>query len=224
MRAVLKSKYSTHYHALAAEGPDAAHGSIGRLYIDSGFMNHELHIYTNFGKLRAMESSRIKPQDILILMKLLVLPEKSQQKDLAESLGLSRAEVSYGLRRLKSAGLLGSQGPSRENAIEFLVHALKYMCPPEFGQQSLGMRTSFAHPDFNFVKFDKVDAPVWPYAKGKDRGVSLLPIYKSLPEAAISDSKLYELASLVEMIRSGRARERALAIDALKKFLKGAKK
>ena len=67
----------------------------------------------------------IKSQDILLLLKMLVDPDETQQ-ELAQNLGISQTEVSLGLRRLKNSGLLNSEGAvSKEASIEFLVHGLK---------------------------------------------------------------------------------------------------
>lgn len=167
-----------------------------------------------------MEINRIKPQDILLLMKILVSPPLIQQKDLSDALLISRAEISYAMKRLLQAGLVTSEGPSNENALEFLVHAVKYLCPPEFGPHSLGVRTSFSHPDFDFVQYRPEEIQVWPHASATDRGVSILPIYKTLPEACTRDPKLYKVAALCEMLRSGRAREKSIAALELKKYLK----
>lgn len=161
----------------------------------------------------------IKAQDILIMLKLLVSPEASQ-KDLSNELGISQAEVSHGLRRLKASQLLSHEGKViKEACQEFLIHALKYIFPAEFGSPSLGIPTAFAHPDFKFVVHDPREIYVWPNANGQKRGVSLVPFYPSLPEACKKDEELYKLASLVEMIRAGRARERKLAADEIKKFV-----
>ena len=37
------------------------------------------------------------------------------------------------------------------------------------------------------------------------------PLYKSVPQAALRDSKFYQLLALVDAIRDGRARERKVA-------------
>ena len=37
------------------------------------------------------------------------------------------------------------------------------------------------------------------------------PLYKSVPQAALRDSKLYQLLALVDAIRDGRASERKIA-------------
>jgi hypothetical protein len=58
---------------------------------------------------------------------------------------------------------------------------------------------------------------VWPSAKGVMRGQAINPLYKTLPEAALNDAKLYEMLALVDAIRVGSAREKKLAISELKK-------
>ena len=61
--------------------------------------------------------------------------------------------------------------------------------------------------------------PVWPFAEGNTRGYAFLPLYKTVPKAAKEDERFYELLVLVDAIRGGRARERQLAIQELRKRL-----
>jgi len=49
---------------------------------------------------------------------------------------------------------------------------------------------------------------VWPYEEGKQRGISLGPLYKTAPMAALRDKSFYELLVLADALREGRARER----------------
>ncbi len=58
-----------------------------------------------------------------------------------------------------------------------------------------------------------------PYSKGTVRGHSILPLYPSVPEAALKDKQLYELLALTDALRVGRAREKELAIMELMKRL-----
>ena len=53
--------------------------------------------------------------------------------------------------------------------------------------------------------------PVWPHPQGSVRGETFSPIFRSAPDAAMRDGELYELLALVDAIRGGRSRERALA-------------
>ena len=66
----------------------------------------------------------IKAQDVMLMMKLMVHPDLSQ-KQLAEELSISTAEVGHGLKRLKVSQLISQSGSvSKESAVEFLVHGL----------------------------------------------------------------------------------------------------
>ena len=62
--------------------------------------------------------------------------------------------------------------------------------------------------------------PVWPHPEGNVRGESFSPIFRSAPEAAMRDSELYRLLALVDAIRCGRVRGRALAGRVLSERLK----
>ena len=60
-------------------------------------------------------------------------------------------------------------------------------------------------------------APVWPHKDGTVRGVAFFPLYPTVPDAAKNNSALYELLALVDAVRGGSMRERALAIAELDK-------
>jgi hypothetical protein len=53
--------------------------------------------------------------------------------------------------------------------------------------------------------------PVWPFAEGHQRGVTLEPLYKAVAAAALGDPFQYELLALIDALGEGRARERELA-------------
>jgi len=86
------------------------------------------------------------------------------------------------------------------------------------------MPTSYAAPPLNAVIVDSEtgNPPVWSDAEGTVRGYALEPLFRSVPKAARRDPKLYELLALTDALREGRARERKLAQEALKKRLAGA--
>ena len=54
-------------------------------------------------------------------------------------------------------------------------------------------------------------ARVWPFPEGQHRGVTLEPLYRTVPAAALRDPFLYELLALIDALRDGRAHERELA-------------
>ncbi len=167
----------------------------------------------------------LKPQDVLVLLKLVVLGNKPWTfSDLSNVLEMSSSEVHAAVGRALVARLAIKTGdsirPNARNLEEFLLHGIQYVFVPDRGGLGRGMPTAYAAPPLNsrFV-MDKEPPPVWPDPKGKVRGESFSPIYKSAPRAAQKDPKLYELLALVDALRGGRAREREVAKKELRKFL-----
>ena len=58
---------------------------------------------------------------------------------------------------------------------------------------------------------------IWPTEIGTIKGQSIEPLYAGAPAAASEDPVLYEMLALINALRVGQARERILAVDALKK-------
>lgn len=164
----------------------------------------------------------LKPQDIVILLKLVAKTAKSAPWNfatLAKELYMSSSEVHAGFKRAVKSQLINQQ--TRElnlNALsEFIVHGLRYVFPAERGEITRGLPTAHAADPLKTDLVEDCDLPpVWPYAHGTTRGQAFLPLYESVPRAVESDPLLYELLALVDAIRGGRSRERNLAIKELK--------
>jgi len=165
---------------------------------------------------------RMQGQDIAILIKLATGGEELPSKALAESLSISPSEVSKAQKRCIDSGLLYIS-PSRKRVnrsalLEFLSHGLKYAFPPIRGSLVRGIPTaSAAEPLKSHFSQDGDPPPVWPYAEGNVRGISLSPLYKMAPKAALHDPKFYGALALCDAIRIGRTRERNMAIEFLEK-------
>lgn len=171
----------------------------------------------------------LKSQDCLILLKLLTNPKVMwSQRQLAQTLGISLAAVNAAIKRLLEAGLLRKDKalqfvPNLHAAEEFLIYGLKYLFPAKMGEYTRGIPTSIAAPFFhNKIALGKDPVPVWPDALGEKKGVALKPLHPSIPNALRKhpDQQLYELLVMIDAIRSGKARERNLAISQLKNKLK----
>lgn len=168
----------------------------------------------------------LKPQDIVILLKLVAIGNKPwSYSSLASELSMSPAEVHSGIKRVAVARLFDSQRkvPIIQALQEFLVHGVKYAYPPQRGSLTRGMPTSYAAPPLKpqITQSDE-PPPVWPDPEGTARGYEFSPLYRSVPKAAAQDSALYELLVLVDAIRDGRSRERELAVKELKSRLDSA--
>jgi hypothetical protein len=162
----------------------------------------------------------LKPQDILIMMKLIALEDSEwSYSSLGLELAMSPSEVHSGLKRAIAARLMDERRrrPVKKALEEFLIHGVKYAFPPSRGGLTRGMPTSFAGPPLRdlIVASDQLP-PVWPDPEGETQGYEFSPLYKSVPKAAAKDFKLYELLVLVDAVRDGRAREREIAVNEIK--------
>lgn len=165
----------------------------------------------------------MKAQDLVILLKIILLKDKNWKViELSSALFLSQSEVSKGLERLVFCGLLDEtkKNPSKTSFYEYLIHAVKYAFPVKPGRLSKGIPTSHSAPPLN-SKIVSESKYVWPHLKGTIKGESIEPLYKGAPDAAIADSDLHEMLSLIDALRVGKAREQALAKEMLKKRIIG---
>jgi|SRR5579872_6754186 len=178
----------------------------------------------------------LHPQDVVVVLKLVANRDASKRwtyADLGKDLFMSASQVFRSVDRAETARLLNAPTvpsppgfvddlprvwlwPNNDNIKEFLIHGVKYAFPVERGGPTRGIPTAEAtRPLDQHFPQDFPLPPVWPYAEGPLRGISFSPLYKNVPQAALRDSKLYELLALVDAIREGRAREREIAIREL---------
>lgn len=172
----------------------------------------------------------MKSQDIVILLKLASLEAQIREgclpphysrdpfalRSLEAELGISKTEISASLQRSVAAMLArkADNRPkvNRRNVTEFVKHGLRYTFPAKIGPPQRGVATGFAAPMLEGQLVSSgADIHVWPYAEGDRRGLSVSPLFESVPEAALKDERLYELLALVDAIRLGNQREVRLA-------------
>ena len=163
-----------------------------------------------------------RPQDVLVLLKLVASPESgATYARLADEVGMSTSQVYRSLERADQARLYAPsrRSPIRAALLKFVLHGVPHAFPAPHGQRTRGMATSVVAPPLrdHFFPGDYPDGgvPVWPDAEGDLVGYAVEPLHRSAPAAARRDSGLYELLALVDALREGRARERALATQEL---------
>lgn len=167
------------------------------------------------------QNQQLKPQDVLLLLKIVSNNNPTwNQKPIAEALGFSQSEVSEAVARCKFSGLLAPNGKivMKLALMEFLQYGLPYVFPQKPGAVVRGIPTSHSATPLK-EQIQSSEDYVWPYGKGTVRGQAIVPLYPSVPEAALRDSVLHELLALVDALRVGRAREKELAVMELKKRL-----
>lgn len=164
----------------------------------------------------------MKPQDILVALKLLSLQNQTwTQAKVAEALQISPAEMSAIFERLKVSGFLDvSKSKLHKLAIrEFLIHGLKYVFPPVLGTKVRGIATGHSATPIREQIVEGDEIFVWKSAKGNRRGIELIPLYKVVPKIVATEPKLYELLVIADTLRMGKVREREIAIAELDKRL-----
>lgn len=161
----------------------------------------------------------MRPQDVVVLLKIIATKNKQWRNiDIAYGLNISPSEISEALNRCKISKLINKEKRDiHRNALcEFLIYGLKYVFPAEPGAIAKGIPTAHSAPPINKKIISGSESYVWPNPNGTSRGQIIEPLYKTVPDAAMKDREFYELLTLVDTIRVGRAREIQLAIDELK--------
>jgi len=156
----------------------------------------------------------LKGQDIVVLLKLAGLRSEWTVRSLEGDIGISRAGVHRSLQRLEAAGLYdaGMRCVNIAQAEEFLVHAVKYLFPPEMKGEARGVLTAWAaSPLVDELAPQDGLPPVWPDPHGQHRGIAVEPLHSSAPEISRRDPALAQKLALVDAMRMGRARDRGVA-------------
>ena len=125
-------------------------------------------------------SASLRPQDVLILAKLLTYSGGRRPiSRMGAELSISASEIHGALKRLEQAHLIANDcRPVLQAVEEFLVHGVKYAFPAEAWRRHARStdltRRRAAESDSIVASADL--PPVWPYSDGSVRGVSLEPL------------------------------------------------
>ena len=162
----------------------------------------------------------MRPQDIVVLLKILQNQGSWQYRDIAASLYLSTSEISESLQRSHIGGLIDGTKRKvyRENLMEFINHGLHYVFPAVLGTIVTGIPTAHSHPVFK-KKIKSELNYVWANDSGTERGLAVIPLYKGVPLAVQEDETLYLLLSAIDVYRVGKVRELEIARQILTKHI-----
>jgi hypothetical protein len=142
---------------------------------------------------------------------------ESTFENIAAALGISLSTAHKGVARLRESQLMlpGRRRVNRSALLEFIEHGLRYVFPVAPGRLVRGVPTAHSGP----VLADVITADeqyVWPSSQGPSRGFAIAPLIPRAEELPQRSPATYVALSLVDAVRVGRARERALAIEALR--------
>ena len=156
----------------------------------------------------------LKGQDIVVLAARMdgARPAETYAA-LGKRVHLSAAETHAAVKRLEESSLLGADRRIlRRNALEFLVHGIRYVFPLRpAGIAAHGLATAYAAPVAKDAFAATGLVPVWRSPDGASFGQAFEPLYATAPEAAAQDAALYDRLAVIDMLRGGRLRERQFA-------------
>jgi DNA-binding Lrp family transcriptional regulator len=161
----------------------------------------------------------LKPVDVLVVFGLVHHPEATYEQ-LSADLGVSASWAHKSVKRLQAAGLLrpDSRAVNRLTLKEFLEHGLRYAFPAKPGAEVRGIPTAHSGPPLS-QRIVAEDAMVWPSVTGSAFGREVAPLYPGAIELPKRSPEVYELLTLADALRVGRARERKLAAEELERRL-----
>ncbi len=164
----------------------------------------------------------LKGQDLVVLAALMGDDASHEPyAGLGRRTCLSASETHASVKRLLAASLLGGdRRVRRRNAIEFLVHGLRYAFPLRpVGEMAKGLATAYAAPVASGAFVSTGLKPVWRSPDGDVFGQAFEPLYATAPQAAAKDRGLYDRLAVLDMLRGGRLRERQFAEAKLEEML-----
>lgn len=147
-------------------------------------------------------------------------------RQLAADTGISKSQVSLSLQRCLEVGLVTDDrktGLPKANGIALhgiLVSAARYLFPVRKGALARGIPTAMDAPVLSEFLLSAGNQPsVWPDPTGSSYGQTIEPLVPSVPRAVKNDPMLYALLALLDSLRIGQQRERAMAESLLGKIL-----
>jgi len=169
---------------------------------------------------------QLRDYDIVVALWLTKRPEwATRLPELAHVLGFPEQEADRVPARLTVSKLFNpeSQLVDANGLVSILRAGLQKAFPAENQQAPenvRGVRTGLeATPFREQLLTDAHVLRVWKTADGDAKGQELSPLCPNAPALAHSDREMYEILALVDTLRFGRARERSVALDALRQRL-----
>src|SRR6187399_483142 len=110
----------------------------------------------------------MRPQDIVLVLKMLTIPNPDwQYRDMSSLLFLSTSEIAESLHRSHIAGLIDDSKRKvyRQSLMEFVRYGLHYVFPQTPGTMVTGIPTAHSYPFYSRLFASEINY-VWPDAEG----------------------------------------------------------
>lgn len=168
----------------------------------------------------------LRLQDLVVLLRLALEPgSPPSYAALGAELGLTASETHQVVQRAVGANLAQKDANGRATVVRgalqrFVEHGARYCFPASQGGLTRGVPTGYAAAPLKDQILQGNDPPpVWPSKNGTVRGLALVPLYPSVPDAAARNPELGELLALFDAVRAGSARELVMAVALLEERL-----
>ena len=149
------------------------------------------------------QNRQIKPQDVVILGKLISEKVWPSQKEIGESLKISQAEISHALKTLDHVGLINltTKTINKLAVTEFITHALKFLYRIEkkgtgrgilIGPSSSTFKGKVQSDEYNYI---------WPDPSGDSKGIVITPLITELSSSVMENEIMYKFLNIVEIFR-----------------------
>lgn len=165
----------------------------------------------------------LRPGDLAVALQLMLTPDLAYM-DLASRVSMSYGETHNAVKRLQMGKMVrrDERRAVRRLLFDFVIHGVRHVWPAMVGPEARGIRTAAGAPALEKMLSD-ASPMVWPFAVGKSRGRTLTPLYPGAPRTQSMNPPLYDLLTLVDAMRTGRARERSLAAQLLEEKIVNAR-
>jgi len=164
----------------------------------------------------------LKPQDILVCLDVALHDDRRSYAAIAAHLHMSVGAAHAAIQRSIEAQLLDEAGrPIVPNLLEFIVYGARYAFFTKLGRVTRGVPTGVAAPHVqDWITGHQESIWVWPDPHGSVRGQSVEPLFPTVPQTAMECEGLHLSLAMVDLLRVGSARQRAVAVDALERQLR----
>lgn len=157
----------------------------------------------------------LNPSDLAVALYLALYPG-ARYESIARGLGIGVASAHRSVARLEASGLLlpSFREPDRPALMGFLRHGVRHAFFARPGGETPGVPTAHSAPPLSATIVSERPV-VWPSAHGSARGSAVTPLFSGAVDLPVRDPELYGILTLVDALRMGGARERAMAADLL---------
>jgi hypothetical protein len=162
----------------------------------------------------------LRPLDVVVALHLALRPEDGYES-IADLLSIGLGSGHRSVQRLMAAKLImpHRRAVNRKPLLDFLLYGAPFAFYPVLGPETQGVPTAHAAPLLSETILSD-GLIVWPSIEGRVRGESLVPLYEGAASLVNTQPDLYDLLTLVDALRVGRARERRLAKELLEARLR----